>query len=759
MAAKRLYQVAPDFNLSSQALTKLVRDLGFHVKSHMSVATDEIMTAVRNELERQKNALKKEIEEKQRRLMARRDRQKRKSAPAKTSGKPPAKKAKEPVTPAPKDAPAQPPSKQGPPPKRQDSRRKRKRREKKRHTVDRKEVEASFKRTIANISSKARPKKHRKARSADGKIVDGEELRVIEVTEYMSVAELANKMDVNPAEVVAKCLELGMLATINQRLDLDTIQTIALEFDYDIKQVAEIGAEMLEEQEKGDFTTAERPPVVTIMGHVDHGKTSLLDHIRESNIISGESGGITQHIGAYRVKMDKGTICFLDTPGHEAFTAMRARGAHITDLVVLVVAQDDRVMPQTVEAIDHARAANVPIVVAINKMDLPGADATPVMDQLANKGLQPEEWGGDVLMYPISAKTGDGIENLLEGIILSSEMLELAAPIDKPAKGVIVDARLDKGRGPIATVLVQEGTLKSGQHFVAGESYGRARLMYDERGKVVEEAGPAVPVVVTGFSQVPQAGDTFQVTTSEQVGRDIARQRGRVKREHLYRGVRKTHLTDLHERIKEGQLKELRLVLKGDVDGSVEVLADTLQKIKSEEVAVNIILRGVGAITESDVLLAAASDAVVIGFHVRPDSRAREIATQESVDIQLYNVIYEAEAAVRAALEGMLSPEMSEEVTGMAEVRNIFRISRVGVIAGCHVTEGTIFRDCKVHLVRDGVQIYTGNIANLRRFKDDVKEVSSGYECGIRLENYNDIKVGDTLEAYRVRELERKLQT
>ncbi len=756
MASKRLYQVAPEFNLSSQALTKLVRDLGFPVKSHMSVATDEIMKAVRNELERQKNALKKEIEEKQRRLMARRDRQKRKPSAAKSTGRPEAKKTKEP---APPSAPPPPKGKGGPPPRRHDSRRRRKRRDKKRRTVDRREVEQSFKRTIANISSKARPKKHRKSRAADGTTAEGEDLRVIEVTEYMSVAELANKMGVNPAEVVAKCLELGMLATINQRLDLDTIQTIALEFDYDVKQVAEIGAEMLEEQEKGDFTTASRPPVVTIMGHVDHGKTSLLDHIRESNIIAGESGGITQHIGAYRVEQEKGMICFLDTPGHEAFTAMRARGAHITDLVVLVVAQDDRVMPQTVEAIDHARAAKVPIVVAINKMDLPGADAAPVMDQLAKKGLQPEEWGGDVLMYPISAKTGEGVDNLLEGIVLSAELLELTAPVDKPAKGVIVDARLDKGRGPIATVLVQEGTLEPGQYFVAGESFGRVRLMHDERGRVVEKADPSVAVVVTGFSQVPQAGDTFQVTASEQVGRDIARQRGRVKREHLYRGVRKTHLTDLHERIKEGQLKELRLVLKGDVDGSVEVLADTLQKIKSEEVAVDIILRGVGAITESDVLLAAASDAVVIGFHVRPDSRAREIAAQENVDIQLYNVIYEAEAAIRAALEGMLTPETMEEVTGTAEVRNTFRISRVGVIAGCYVTEGTIYRDCKVHLVRDGVQIYSGEIGSLRRFKDDVKEISSGYECGIRLENFNDIKVGDTLEAFRVRELERKLQT
>lgn len=574
----------------------------------------------------------------------------------------------------------------------------------------------------------------------------------------MSVAELAHKMDVTPSEVVAKCLELGMLATINQRLDMDTIETVALEFDFDVREVAEIGADLIEEPKEGEYEKSSRPPVVTIMGHVDHGKTSLLDYIRHSNIIAGESGGITQHIGAYMVQLVTGQICFLDTPGHEAFTAMRARGAHITDLVVLVVAQDDRVMPQTVEAIDHAKAANVPLVVAINKMDLVGADAKPVMDQLSNRGLLAEEWSGDVMMVPVSAKTGEGVDKLLEAILLSAEMLELTAAVDRPAKGVIVDARLDRGRGPIATVLVQEGTLKAGHYFVAGESHGRVRLMLDERGRTVEEAGPSVPAVVTGFSQVPQAGDTFAATTSEQVARDIARRRERVRREQLYRGLRKVHLTDLHERIKEGQIKELRLVIKGDVDGSVEVLADTLEKIKSEEVAVNIIHRGVGSISESDVLLAAASNAVVLGFHIRPDARAREVANQEKIDIRLYNVIYEAEAAIRAALEGMLAPETAEETTGHAEVRNTFRISRLGIIAGCFVTGGAVQRDNRIHLVRDGVEIFSGEIANLRRFKDDVREVASGYECGIRLENFNDIKVGDVLEAYRIKELERKLE-
>jgi len=765
MAAKRLYQVAGQFNLSSQALVTLVRGLGYQVKSHMSVATDEILNAVHKELERQKNALKKEIEEKQRRLLERRNRQQKKKPQGRGQGPgtrqhAPAARTQTPGAKPPTARPttAQAPGKPSKPPETRDQRKKKRRRDRKKtRVVDKREVQASYKRTIAKIGSRARPKKHRRVRGGPGMedVVDA--AQVLEVTEYMSVAELAQKMEVTASEVVAKCLELGMMATINQRLDMDTIETIALEFGYDVREVAEIGTELMEEPEVETAELLPRPPVVTIMGHVDHGKTSLLDYIRKSNIIGGESGGITQHIGAYMVNHPNGRICFLDTPGHEAFTAMRARGAHITDLVVLVVAQDDRVMPQTIEAIDHAKAAQVPIIVAINKMDLPGADAKPVMDQLAQRGLFPEDWSGDIMMTPISAKTGEGVAKLLEGILLSAEMLELKAPVERAAKGVVVDARLDRGRGPVATVLVQKGNLKPGAYFVAGETHGRVRMMVDVRGQKIEEAGPSVPVVVIGFSSVPQAGDTFMATEDEHVARQISRQRERVKREHMYRDLRRVHLTDLHERIKEGQVKELRLVIKGDVDGSVEVLADMLGKIKSEEVAVNIIHRGVGAINESDVLLAAASDAVVIGFHVRPDGRAREVASRESVEIRFYNVIYEVEANIRAALEGMLSPEIGEEGTGQAEVRNIFRISRVGVIAGCFVTGGTINRSDRVHVVRDGVEVFTGLIANLRRFKEDVREVASGYECGIRLENFNDIKVGDVLEAYRVTQRERKL--
>ena len=771
-----MYQVSGQFNLSSQALVKLVRDLGHPAKNHMSVATDEIMAAVRNELDRQKNALKKEIEEKQRRLMERRTRlQKRKAPPPArptppperspvSGGRPPHQAGPAPSATYARVAPQQekapiPPGK-APTGSRDLEARKHRRRggRRKERVVDQREVAASFKRTIAKLGGPVRPRRHRRVRGEGEAELESDTGKFIEVSEYMSVAELAHKMEVNPSEVVAKCLELGMMATINQRLDMDTIETIALEFGFDTKEVKEIGAELLEEPEEHDAEKLPRPPVVTIMGHVDHGKTSLLDHIRQSNIVAGESGGITQHIGAYVVDLPSGRICFLDTPGHEAFTAMRARGAHVTDLVVLVVAQDDKVMPQTIEAINHAKAANVPIVVAINKMDLPGADEKPVMDQLAKQGLLPEEWGGNVLMTPISAKTGQGVAKLLEGIVLSAEMLELTAAVDRPAKGVVVDARLDRGRGPQATVLVRKGVLKPGDHFVAGQTFGRVRQMFDERNHSVKDAGPSVSVVVTGFSRVPQAGDTFVVTETDHVAREVSRQRERVRREHLYRGLRRIRLTDLHERIKEGQVKDLRLVIKGDVDGSVEVLADTLGKIKSEEVAVNIIHRGVGSINESDVLLAAASDAIVIGFHVRPDARARELARRENVEIKLYNIIYEVNADIRAALEGMLTPGTAEEETARVEVREIFRISRIGTIAGCVVTEGTIHRGDRVHLVRDGVEVYNCAIGTLRRFKDDVKEVASGYECGIRLENFNDVKVGDVMEAYQIKELERKLE-
>jgi translation initiation factor IF-2 len=583
-----------------------------------------------------------------------------------------------------------------------------------------------------------------------------EPTNIIRVNEYISVAELASLMGVKPAEVISKCLELGLLATINQRLDMDSIETIALEFGFSVEPVKEIGLEEEgETEEEEDLRT--RPPIITIMGHVDHGKTSLLDYIRKSNIIGGESGGITQHIGAYEVKVSGGSITFLDTPGHQAFTSMRARGVQITDIVVLVIAADDSVMPQTIEAIDHARAAGVSIIVAINKMDLPQAKSEPIKSELSKLNLMPEEWGGSTIMVEISAKTGKGVSKLLEMILLQAEMMELKANPNRKALGVVVESEISRGRGTTITVLIQKGTLRIGDPFVTGPHYGRVRAMFNERGNPVVEAGPSTPVQVLGSSGIPQAGDTFIVTANEIEAREIANKRMRVKREQDIRQVKRASLSDIYEHIEEGKIKELKLILKGDVGGSVEALSDTLEKISTPEVKVRVIHKGMGSINESDVLLAAASDAIIIGFHVRPDFRARELAAKEKVDIRLYDVIYEIEANIKKALEGLLEPEITETVLGSSEVRNVFKISGIGQVAGCFVQQGSIKKGGKVRVIRDGVVIYDGIVSSLKRFKDDVKEVTNGLECGIRIESYNDVKEGDVLEAYEVKELARKL--
>ncbi len=831
MANKRLYEVAHDYKLSSDALMALVNRLGFDVKSHMSVATDEMLAAVESEFGRQRESLKTEIAVREKKTRERKARA-RQAAEEEASRQAEAQRAAEkarreeeerkareaeaaiaakvitttPVSIAPVAPPsiavtaAVPPPSPRPlsasiagrpagaahvPPRvtrpganpvvvgrpaspaaaagrrpviAQGGQQKHHRRgpKKKRQRVDQQEVAASFRRTVAQLGMKAKPRRHRRHDAAEGEPFV-EPSRMIEGNEFMSVSELASKMGVSASEVVAKCMELGMLATVNQRLDTDTIETIALEFDYSVKFVQEVGAEEITGEEDRPEDLVARAPVVTVMGHVDHGKTSLLDYIRKSNIIAGESGGITQHIGAYRVATARGLITFLDTPGHAAFTAMRARGAQITDIVVLVVAADDAVMPQTIEAIAHAQAASVPIVVAINKMDKPGADADNVRTQLSHQGLVPEEWGGKTIMVPVSAKTGEGVDRLLEMLLLQAEVVELKANPHHRGRGVVVEAKLDKGRGSMATVLIQNGTLKVGDFFVTGAHSGRVRSMVDDHGNSVPAAGPGVPVQVTGADGVPQAGDSFVVCEDEHVARSVSQMRGRVKREQAYYRLQKTTLANVYERIQEGEIRDLKLIIKGDVDGSVEVLADTLAKIKSDEVQVAIVHRGVGAINESDVLLAAASQAVVVGFHVRPDARARELAVREGVDIRLYSIIYEVENDIRAALEGMLSPEIVEENTGVATVKNTFKISRIGTIAGCEVTEGIVRPNDKVRIVRDGVTVYTGIIQTVRRFTDDVKEVGAGLECGIKIENYNDIKVGDSLELFRIVEHERKL--
>jgi translation initiation factor IF-2 len=585
------------------------------------------------------------------------------------------------------------------------------------------------------------------------------EKKKIKVAEFITVNELANIIGVPASEIIKKCLNLGLVVSINQRLDFDTITLIASDYGFEVERAEEYLEDIIEEEPDRPEDLEPRPPVVTIMGHVDHGKTTLLDYIRQSNIVAGEAGGITQHIGAYQVTLPNGKqITFIDTPGHEAFTAMRARGAQVTDIVVLVVAADDAVMPQTVEAINHALAANVPIIVAINKIDKPEANPDKIKQQLAERGILVEDWGGKYQCVEISAKYGKNVDLLLEKILLEAEIMDLKANPKKKARGVVIESKLDKGRGPIGTVLVQNGTLKIGDPFVAGTTFGRVRAMFDERGNRVEVAKPSTPVQVIGFDNLPEAGDSFVVVEDEKTAREIANRRSQLKREQRFRQLRAVSLDKLSEQIKEGKVKELPIIIKADVNGSVEALSDSLMKLSNEEVKVRIIHRAVGAISESDVLLAQASGAIIIGFNVRPTSAAKKLAESENVEIRLYNIIYNVINDVKSALEGMLEPEKREEILGTAEVRETFKIAKVGTVAGCFVTEGKILRNARARLIRNGIVIYDGKIASLKRFKDDVKEVEAGLECGIALENYNDIKVGDIIEAYNILEVKRKLE-
>jgi translation initiation factor IF-2 len=746
LSNKRIYQVAKDYNISSDALLSMLRELGFSVKSHMSVVEEKVLKAIEEKFRKEKEELKKEDFLKKKKLEEREklEEERHRVESVKESGK---EKLKF------RDLSAK---SKGEFLSLEKKKKMRFKKGKPERQVNPKEVEASVKKTLAQFDTLKKLKKYRKKEKEEA-AEEGGPTKKIQVTEYMSVAELSNLMGVKPSEVISKCLELGFVASINQRLDLDTLETIALEFGFEVEELKEIGVVEEEEvEEAGNLKP--RAPVVTIMGHVDHGKTSLLDYIRKSNIIAGEFGGITQHIGAYEVVLPKGRITFLDTPGHEAFTAMRARGAQVTDVVVLVIAADDAVMPQTVEAIDHAKAAGVPIIVAINKMDLPNADAEPIKHQISKYGLVPEEWGGKTVICEISAKTGKEVDHLLEMILLQTEMLELKADPNKSAAGIVIESRLDRGRGPIATVLIQRGTLKIGNVFVTGSHYGRVRAMLDERGNYLKEAGPSTPVQVIGSSGVPQAGDSFMVTETEQESREISNRRARLKREQEYRSIERAALGSVYDQIAEGKAKELKLIIKGDVDGSVEALTDTLNRIPAQEVKLRVIHTGVGAINESDVLLALASRAVIVGFHVHPDLRAREIAQREKIIIKLYDIIYDAEKEIKRLLEGLLEPEKQEQISGVSEVRNVFKISKVGQVAGIYVQSGSIKRADHIRIIRDGISIYDGNISSLKRFKEDVKEVNSGFECGVKIENFNDLKVGDILEAYQITELARKLE-
>ena len=583
---------------------------------------------------------------------------------------------------------------------------------------------------------------------------------IIRVTEFATAHELADLMGITPKEIIQHCFTMGKFVTINQRLDKETIELVALEFEFEAEFVSEVEATEITDSEDIDEELEIRPPVVTIMGHVDHGKTSLLDYIRSSNVVAGESGGITQHIGAYEVSLDGDRkITFLDTPGHEAFTAMRARGAQVTDIVILVVSADDSVMPQTIEAINHSKAAEVPIVVAINKIDKPDANPEKIKTQLSEAGVLVEDWGGEYQCQEISAKQGSGIDALMEKVLTEAEIRELKANFsrDIPARGIIVEAELDKGKGVVSTVLVQRGFLKVGDPFVAGHTMGRVRALMDERGRRIKEAGPSQPVSVLGFEDLPQSGDEFTVMYSDKEAREIAQKRQIIRREHEFRRSTRVKLDSIARQIKEGLMKELSVIIKADTDGSIQALADGLMKIHNEEVKVQIIHQGVGQITETDVLLAAASDAIIIGFRVRPNVNAKKLAEKEDLDVRFYSVIYHVIEDIEQALEGMLSPELHEESIGSLEIRQVFKVPKVGNVAGCYVLEGKVFRDSKVRLLREGVQIYDGELDSLKRFKDDVKEVDAGYECGLNLKGYSDIKVGDVVEAYRIVEKKRKL--
>lgn len=631
-----------------------------------------------------------------------------------------------------------------------------------------KEIKEQIKKTLAEIESRASRSRQRMRREkrAEGArrrereaIQRAEEAKVLEVTEFITANEFANLMDIQVTALITKCMEIGMFVSINQRLDAEIIELLAEEYGFEVKFVDIAEAEWEEVEEEDNPEDLEpRWPIVTVMGHVDHGKTSLLDYIRSANVIAGEAGGITQHIGAYNVALPDGNrICFLDTPGHEAFTAMRARGAKVTDIVIIVIAADDAVMPQTKEAINHAEAAGVPMIFALNKIDKPGADADRIRTQLSEMNILLEDWGGKFQAQEISAKHGTGVEELLEKVLLEAELLELKANPDKPARGTVIESKLDKGRGVMATLLVQEGTFRVGDSMVAGIHFGRVRALMDERGNRIKEAGPSTPVQLLGLPGAPQAGDRFQVYESEKKAKEIASKRNELFREQAMRQTKRLSLEELARRSKIGEIQDLNIIVKGDVDGSIEALSDSLLKLSIDEVEVNVIRKAVGQISEADVLLATASNAIIIGFQVRPSVSSRKLAEEEGIDIRLYSVIYDAINDVRDAMEGMLSPDLKETVNGSAEIREVFRISKVGNVAGCMVIDGTMNKKDPIRLIRDGIVVYNGSLSSLKRFKEDAREVKKGFECGMQIDGYNDIKVGDVIEQYSTSEVKRKL--
>ena len=804
MAKEKVYKLAQEFKVSSEALVQMLRQMGITVKSHMSTVDENLRDQIKKKFESERAEIKKEYERKKQIIVkAKEDLLARVEKPEPRPEPP--KEVKKPL-PAPAAAPAaeehrdrerksrnreyaaaefrredaspriksmdfikvSPPvagaapssSSQDRGDKRPSFKKGRKKGGKKkfeRPAIDVMQLKANVKKTLAKIGSGSERKKYKKeARpKEEGEATDK---KILNVSEFVTVAELANMMQAAVTEVIAKCLELGLFVTINQRLDFETIELVSDEFGFTAQLMTEYApdAEEIEEDAAGG-NLEPRAPVVTVMGHVDHGKTSLLDYIRKTNVIAGEAGGITQHIAAYEVVTAHGAVTFLDTPGHEAFTAMRARGSQITDVIVLIVAADAGVMPQTKEAIDHARAANVPLVVAINKVDLPTANIDRVKAELAQYNVLVDSYGGQVTCVEISAKTGKGVDKLLEILSLETQIMELKANPEGLARGVVIESELDKGRGPVATVLIEKGTLVKGDAFVTGIHYGRVRDLFNDRGTIVDKARPSQPVLVLGLSGTPQAGDSFRVVADEKEAREISARRRLAQKERELRKLGGLSLDHLYEQIQAGSVKTLNLIIKGDVDGSVEALASSLEKLSTGEIKIRVIHKSVGAIKESDINLALASTAIIIGFHLSPNSKIRELAKKDGVDIRTYRIIYEAIEAVKKAMEGMLEPEIKETIIAQIEVRQVFKVSKVGTIAGCVVVSGTVKNGTKARVIREDVEIADTKISSLRRLKDDVREVSAGMECGVSLEKFSDFKENDRVETYEETQVARKL--
>jgi translation initiation factor IF-2 len=766
-----VYQVAKEYHISSDALISMLTDLKFDVKSHMSVIDEQMYDSIKRQFSKQHDEAVKDIEKQTKIEQSKGTEPKEKRVSPGTQPEPatehaaPSKRKRKKKRPKPDQEAAQIAQKEKLVQKfrdnkvAEDAKKPRVKSHKRKKKVDMAAVQDSYKKTLASISADSRKSKKYRTKHTSHEEEETER-NLVKVSEFVSVAELATQMGVPANSLVAKCLEMGTLVSINQRLDMETITLLAEEFGFEVERLGEYAEDVFKVREEEEEETGElfpRPPVVTVMGHVDHGKTTLLDRIRNTNVAAGESGGITQHIGAYSVVLPKGQITFIDTPGHQAFTAMRARGAQVTDIVILVVAADDSVMPQTIEAIDHAKAAGVPIVIAINKVDLPGADPEKIRTDLARANILVEDWGGTYQCQEISAKKGMNIDKLLEKVLLEAELLDLKADPDKKATGVVIDSKLDRGRGALATILIQSGTLQVGDPFITGMITGRVRAMFNEFGERVTKVGPSQPALILGMDGVPRAGDSFYSVDSESEAREIAQRRRIMKREQDFRRLKRITLSDLYDQIKEGAIRDLNLIIKADVDGSMEALSDSLSQITHPEVRIRVIHQGVGGINENDVLLAAASGAIIIGFHVRPSAPARALAEVEDVEIKLYEIIYEVLDDVRNALSGLLAPKVTEKVIGVAEIRDIFKVPRHGNVAGCYITSGTIKRSSGIRVVRNNVELFSGKLSSLKRFKDDVTEVSQGYECGIRVENFDDIKVGDTIEAIEVVEEARSL--